>query len=110
MIPTVQVLKGTTIKMQILWDYPADPAVSLDSVDFYVEYFTSPRHKITLQSSELVREEGESDVRWYAYVQSSLLSAGRLMMRLHASIPDIDAPEGVKVEYTECTTNVVIYV
>lgn len=111
---TVKILKGTTLKMQVFWEYPSDPGITLDTVDFYVEYFTNIKQKVTLQKDDLVREEvtpevGDPYVCWYAYVQTDTLSTGSLMMRLHASIPDGDAPDGIKVEYTECTTNVQIY-
>ena len=110
----IKILKGTTLKMQIFWDYPSDPAISLDTVDFYVEYYTNLKQKVTLRKSDLVREEvvpetGDPFVNWYAYVQTTDLPTGNLMMRLHASIPDGDAPDGIKVEYTECSTNVVLY-
>lgn len=113
-IQTVKILKGSTPKMQVFWDYPSDPGITLDTVDFYVEYYTNIKQKVTLQKEDLVREEvapeeGAPFVNWYAYVRTADLAPGTLMMRLHASIPDEDAPDGIKVEYTECSTNVQIY-
>lgn len=114
MVQNVKILKGTTLKMLIAWEYPSDPGITLDTVDFYVEYFTNIKQKVTLTKEQLVREEvvpeeGEPYVTWYAYVQTDNLAVGTLLMRLHASIPDGDAPDGIKFEYTECTTNVQIY-
>lgn len=110
----VKILKGTTLKMLIMWDYPSDPSISLDTVDFYVEYYTSNiKQKVTLNKEDLVREEVQSEagtvVNWYAYIQTDNLASGKLMMRLHASITDPDAPGEIKIEYTECTTNVELY-
>lgn len=114
MIPQVKILIPSTLKMMILWDYPSNPSITLDTIDFHVEYFTSKDTKVVLQKSELLREEvtpesGSPYVNWYAYVVTSKLSSGELLMRLCAHIPDINAPGGIRIEYTECSTNVILY-
>lgn len=111
----IRLLRPSTAKMLIVWDYPSDPSITLDTVDFHVEYYTTNiRQKVTIKKEELIREEvtpeeGPSIVNWYAYVKTGLVSAGDLKIRLWAEIPDADAPDGVKVEYTECPTNVTTY-
>lgn len=105
-------LVGTELKMVVNFRYPSDPTITLDTIDFYVEFFCKPRQKLVLQKEDLIREEEEIDgltvVTWYAMVDTNVVGPGQLNMRLMAYIPDDDASDGVREEYAEIDTNVII--
>ena len=105
-------LVGTKLKMVVNFCYPTDPAITLDTINFYVEFFCSLNKKLVLQKDDLIRHEetvGEiTTVTWYAMVDTTVVGSGRLKMRLMAYIPDDDSSEGVRKEYAEVETGVII--
>lgn len=107
-------LVGNVLKVQLFWEYPSDPAVSLDTIDFSVEYYTNPRSKVTVSKEGCDREEevvdGRTVVNYYVYVDSNVTKAGDLMMRCMAYVPDLKAPNGIKPDYKEYDTLVTFYV
>lgn len=117
MIPssTQQTLRGTELAMQVSFSYPADPTVTLDSIDWYTEWFCgdySPKRLVKLTKEQCHRHvetaEGVETVVWMAYVDTTTLNPGRLIMRLMAYIPNEDASEGVREEYAEVATTVTL--
>lgn len=102
-------LTNTVLKMSIGFEYPTDVSVTLDTIDFFVEYFCNSSKRVTLQKDELHREELNGIVTFYAYVDTAITGKGNLKMRLCADIPDVDAPGGIRKEYVEVDTDVVIY-
>lgn len=107
-----QTLRGTELAMLISFSYPADPTITLDSIDWYTEWYAgdyNPRKAVRLTKGQCHRHvetvEGVETVTWYALVDTSALIPGRLMMRLMAYIPDEDASEGVREEYAEIMTS-----
>lgn len=105
-------LVGTELKMVVNFQYPSDSDTTLDTIDFYVEYFCKPQQKLMLQKADLIREEEEIEgltvVTWYAMVDTSVVGPGQLKMRLMAYIPDAAASDGIREEYAEIDTNVII--
>lgn len=105
-------IKDTLLKMSVEFRYPSDPSITLDDIDFYVEFFCSACRMVTIKKEDLTREEDFVDdvpvVNWYAFVDTSKTGPGRLKMRMHAEIPDASAPDQVRVEYKEIDTNVII--
>ena len=96
------------LKMAINFSYPADSSITLDNIDFFVEFYTNSSKKVKLQKEELVYEELDGIVNCYALVDTNLTGSGRLKMRLMAYIPDTDSPDGIRPEYEEVETNVLI--
>lgn len=101
-----KIIKGTVLKMLINFEYPSNPAVTLDAIDFRVEYFTNPQRRVVLEKGDLFREEEEGAVNYYAYVDTGVTGAGFLAMRFFGQIPDGHAPSGMRTEYVEYQTNV----
>ena len=105
-------LVGTELKMVVNFLYPSDSDITLDTIDFYVEFFCKPRQRLVLQKEDLVREEEEIEgltvVTWYAMVDTNIVGPGQLKMRLMAYIPDAAASEEIREEYAEIDTNVII--
>ena len=99
----IKIIRGNTIKVKIVWSYPSEPTLSLDDINFSVEFMAQGRIRIKKES--LSHDEDD----WYAYVDSSELGNGNVILRLRAEIPDTEAPEGIKIDISECDTNITIY-
>lgn len=112
---TQQTLRGTELAMQVIFSYPADPAITLDSIDWYTEWYCgdyNPKKALRLTKGQCHRhvqtDEGVETVIWMALVDTTGFYPGKLCMRLMAYIPDPDASEGVREEYAETTTEVTL--
>lgn len=97
-------LKGTVLKMAINFSYPADETVTLDTINWYTEWYTSGR-KVRITKAQCLYEDGV----YYAIVDTAQTGAGTLKMRLWAEIPDADLELGYRAEYGEYTTKEIIY-
>lgn len=98
--------------MAVNFTYPSDTTITLDDIDFYVEFYCTPNKVQKIPKSALIREVTEADgvetIQYYALVNTSVIGVGIVKMRMWAWIPDIDAPNETRPEYAEITTNVVI--
>lgn len=96
MAQSIPIISGSTVKVQLFWAYPSNPAITLDSINnvsFYV--YCNGSLKMTIAKSGLVREEVETAtetiVNWYAYIDTTGM-CGNLLFRIKTEIPDADAP------------------
>lgn len=107
----ITVIQGTVEKILISFSYPACPSLTLNDLDFSVDFtaFGSNR-PLHFEKGDLIRkldpETGKID--FYAPIDTSVLKFGEIMMQLTAFIPDSDFEEGVRPEIQRCSTNVVI--
>lgn len=96
---------GTELKMHIGFSYPADPSVTLDSIDFKTFFYTDDESKgQEFLKSQHINENGE----YYAPVDTTVTGPGSLKMKLTAYIPDTSFDDGKRTEVGICTTNVII--
>lgn len=96
-------LKGTVLKMAVNFECPSNNEATLEKINFFSEWYcTSKRLKI--EKAQHVFEDGQC----YAYVDTGKIGTGALKMRIWADIPDPDSPMGIRVEYAEVSTDVVI--
>lgn len=110
MITTAQkTLKGTVLKMAVGFKYPADNDITLDSIEhWYTEWYCKGK-KLRIEKEDHIRVEDSAGlVEWFALVDTTITGEGALKMRLWADIPDSDADEGVRPEYAEVVTDVII--
>lgn len=105
-------LKGTELEMLITFSYPADPSVTLDTIDWYTEWYCGTYNKkkaVKIEKGECHRHvsvvDDEEVVTWSAFVDTALLTPGILSMRLMAYIPNEEASGGVREEYAEIMTS-----
>lgn len=112
---TQTTLRGTELAMQLSFSYPADPSITLDSIDWYTEWYCgtyNARKAVKLTKGQCHRHVSTVDnaevVTWMALVDTTTLVPGKLFMRLMAYIPDDDASEGVREEYAEIATTVIL--
>lgn len=91
-------LLGDVVKVAIEWNWDSDPAVTLDTIDFHVEYYCNDFKKVVLQKNDLIRKEetvdGNTVVSWFFYADTLLTGPGPLRVKVYARIPDADAPGG----------------
>lgn len=102
----VRILKGTVVKMLLNWSYEGQ-SLTLDDVDFHVEYFTNANARMRVGKQFLTKDD--IDGNWYLYVDTNAIGNGTLKVRVYASIPDADAPNGIRQDNVECTTNVTVF-
>lgn len=100
--------------MVVNFNYPADPSVNLDDINWYTEWFCDNYREnkaLRLEKGQHTREVDEQTGKttWYALVDTNLTGRGKLLMRLWADIPDTTRPEGVRPEYAEIDTGQPIY-
>lgn len=105
-------LRGTELAMKVDFSYPADSSITLDSIDWYTEWYAgttyNPRKALKLTKGQCHRHVDGDGVIWMALVDTTTLVPGKLYMRLMAYIPDPDASEGVREEYAETVTEVTL--
>lgn len=99
----IRILKGTTIKAKIEWSYPSSQSVTLDTINFDVEF--KAQGKVKMKKDQLYHDEDG----WFAYIDSASLGTGIVYIRLRAEIPDANAPHGYKVDISEAETDLYIY-
>lgn len=100
-----KIVKGTVVKMAVLFDYPSDPRITLDTIeDWHTDWFCSGKHFKVRKDEHLQDENGD----WFALVNTGVTGDGILKMRLWANIPDKDSPTGYRPEGAEIETDVVI--
>lgn len=111
---------GTELKMLIGFRYPSNLNLTLDDIDFDVEFYCQEgmSHKFSKEGSnigKLIKELNTSTGHydWYAPVETTKTGAGQLMMKLTAYLPtgDPNAIYGDDTKRTEvavCATNVII--
>lgn len=109
MITTSQkTLKGTVLKMAVRFSYPADQTITLDTIEsWHTEWYCKGK-KQTIDKGDHIRVEVQGGVEWYALVDTAITGEGTLKMRLWADIPDSDTEEGVRPEYAEVVTDVIV--
>lgn len=105
----VRPVKGDMLKLAIGFDYPSDKSITLDDIDFFVEYFCDATKKVTLQKEDLYVDSTEIPSQYYAYVDTNITGRGKLKMRMNAQLPDAGAPQGIRTEYVEVETDINIY-
>lgn len=113
---TQKLLRGTELKMLINFSYPADNEVTLDTIDWYTEWYVgtySNKTAVRLEKKDCKRVEEEADgsttVAYYAYVDTTSMRAGAVIMRFMAYIPNGDASESKREEYIQYATDVILY-
>lgn len=84
---------GSTLRVRVDWSYPADPTKTMDNVDFVCKF--QGRNHVTIPKSEMYRD---NDGNWYAYVLTEELGVGCFYLEVTATIPDANAPGGVKID------------
>ena len=104
----VKTLQGTVLKLALNFSFPASESVTLDTIDFYTEWYCDKGRVLRLDKGALVRVLEEDVPVWYAFIDTGVVGKGYLRMRLHASIPDDDAPNGIRTEYAEIDTGIII--
>lgn len=109
--------KGSGLKMLIGFEYIGEN-ISLDSIDFDVEYYCKDSEYMSQKFSKrgtdyggLFVERGQLGNEWYAPVDTSKLDTGDLMMKLTAYIPTKGLVYNNRTYRTEigiCQTDVII--
>lgn len=84
---------GSTLRVLVEWSYPADPTKTMDNVDIVCKF--QGRKSVTIPKSEMYRDD---EGNWYAYVRTGDLGVGCFYLEVTATIPDANAPDGVKVD------------
>jgi hypothetical protein len=84
---------GSTLRVLVEWSYPADPTKTMDNVDIVCKF--QGRKSVTIPKTEMYRDD---DGNWYAYVRTEDLGVGCFYLEVTATIPDANAPDGVKVD------------
>lgn len=109
------ILPGTTLKILINLECKSDPTVTLDTIEWSTEWFTgiyNEKTALKIEKNACVRVEdtvdGVTTVKYFAYVDTADMKAGKVSMRFLAKITDPDATDGVRKEYSEVTTDVVL--
>lgn len=106
----IRPIVGDVMKLAIGFDFPSDESLTLEDIDFFVEFFCdSSRKKVTLQKDELYVDYEDAPPTYYAYVDTAITGRGKLKMRMNAQLPDIGAPSGLRTEYVETNTDITIY-
>ena len=105
---------GTELKMLLGFNYPANKDLTLDNIDFDVEFYCKEG-----KSQKFFKRDNKQDGygglqrdrdNWYAYVDTSITGPGVLKMKFTAYIP-AGAMVGNNMTRTEvavCDTNVMI--
>ena len=109
---------GTELKMLLGFNYPADKDLTLDNIDFDVEFYCKEGKSQKFVKRE-VRQGGNFSNgigglqrdrdNWYAYVDTNITGPGMLKMKLTAYIPVYGQTVGNDMTRTEvavCDTNV----
>lgn len=84
---------GSTLRVLVEWSYPADPTKTMDNVDFVCKF--QGKRSVSIPKSEMYRDD---DGNWYAYVRTEDIGVGCFYLEVTATIPDANAPDGVKVD------------
>lgn len=84
---------GSTLRILVDWSYPADPTKTMDNVDFVCKF--QGRNVVIIPKSEMYRDD---EGNWFAYVQTEDLGVGCFYLEVTATIPDANAPDGVKID------------
>lgn len=84
---------GSTLRVLVDWSYPADPTKTMDNVDFVCKF--QGRNSVTIPKSEMHRDD---EGNWFAYVKTQDLGVGCFYLEVTATIPDANAPQGVKID------------
>ena len=111
---------GTELKMLLGFNYPANKEVTLDLIDFDVEFYCKEgKSQKFVKRGERKSGEFTSGIGglqrdtndWYAYVDTNITGPGALKMKFTAYIPVYGATVGNDMTRTEvavCDTNVMI--
>lgn len=102
---------GTVEKIHISFSYPACPTLTLDDIDFFVEFSAiGSSETIRFGKGDLIRKLDPTTGRfdYYAAIDTAVLKYGEVRMKITALIPDDDFEEGVRPEVQGCSTNIVI--
>ena len=108
---------GTELKMLLGFNYPSDKDLTLDNIDFDVEFYCKEgkSQKFTKRNGTNYNGMGglyRDKDNWYAYVDTNITGPGVLKMKFTAYIPVYGATVGNDMTRTEvavCDTNVMIY-
>lgn len=84
---------GSTLKILVDWSYPADPTKTMDNVDFVCKF--QGQKSVTFTKSDMYRDD---DGNWFAYLRTEDLGIGCFYLEVTATIPDANAPDGVKID------------
>lgn len=98
-----KILKGTVLKMAITFSYHGDKDLSLEDINFFTEWYCSSK-KMKIEKADHIFEDGAC----FAFVDTAQIGTGQLKMRLWADVPDYDTESGVRAEYAEYATDIVI--
>lgn len=105
-----RVIQGTVLKMHLSFSYPADPTLTLEDLDFSVDFYTrggTPQH---FEPDDLIRVLNESTglFDYYAPVDTAWLGCGTVFMKMTVDIPDGDFPDGKRREVGVIATSVAL--
>lgn len=103
MMGTTQIYLGSEIKLNISIE-PIE-GMTMDNYNFQVEMFTSPKRKVTVQKSELIRIDSDN---YLLILDTSELGAGNLMCKVTAYIPDGDFEDQLRTEVDVFRTGITI--
>ena len=92
---------GTELKVAV----SAEPVggIHLSEYDFECDFFVYRNQKITVRKDDMRKLD---DDNYVALLDSSKLSAGNLLMRMTAHVPDTDFPDGLRTEVVEVDTGI----
>lgn len=108
-------VKGSVAKMAVNFRYPDDASLTLDDIDFYVEYYFIPSSRLHFPKEAVYREETTVEetttVEWFAYVDTGAIKgSGDLIMELTAFIPDSNLPSHTRKETARYNTSEKFYI
>lgn len=103
MMGTTQIYLGSEIKLNISIEPIGE--MTMDNYNFQVEVFTSPKRKVTVQKSELIRVDSNN---YILPLDTSKLGVGDLRCIITAYIPDGDFEDQLRTEIGVFCTGIII--
>ncbi len=92
---------GTELKINVHVE-PID-GFHMSDYDFTCRFYIYANRYVELGKSEMIRVD---DDNYIACIDSGKLSAGLIMLRITAQIPDSDFPDGIRTEIETVSTGV----
>lgn len=94
---------GTVVKINVHVERIC--CLTMDDYDFVCEFYVYPNKKVTVAKKDMIRKNEDNYV---AIVDTSVVGAGTIRVRVTAMIPDGDCPNGIRKEVGTCSTGIII--
>ena len=98
-----EVFLGTELKLNV--NIEPIGTVTMDSYDFEIEVYCSPKRTINVQKNEAIRID---ESNYVILVDTNVVGAGDLKCKITAHIPDGDFPDRKRTEVSAVATNIKI--